>query len=111
MRGEGYQPVAQPRHLRIGSGTQISVGWHPDVAIHHLCDGIAQRLDAEPLGNEARGAEIQRPADRSDIVAGRNDHHRDRRILRAEIDQAGEAGYSWHGKIEQDQIDVRILLK
>ena len=111
LRGQRHQPVAQARHVRIGGGCEIGVRRHPDVAIHHLHDRVAQRLDPEPLGNEPGGAEIQRPADGAAIVAGGHDHHRDRRILRAQVNQAGEAGDPRHRQIEQDQIDIGILLQ
>jgi hypothetical protein len=50
-------------------------------------------------------------SDGADIVAGGHHHDRDRRVLRAQIDQAGEARYPRHRQIEQDQIDVGILLQ
>ena len=111
LRGQRHQPVAQPRHVRIGGGCEIDVGRNPDVAIHHFQDRVAQRLDPEALRDEPRGAEIQRSADRSDVVAGGDDHDGNRRILRAQINQAGEAADSRHRQVEQDQIDVGILLQ
>ena len=111
LRGQRHQPVAQPRHVGIGGGCEIDVGRDPDIAVHDLQDRVAQRLDPETLGNEPRGAEIQRSPYGSDIVAGGHDHDGDRRILRAQIDQPGKTADSRHGQIEQDQIDIGILFQ
>jgi hypothetical protein len=45
------------------------------------------------------------------FVAGGYDHHRDRRVLRAQVNQAGKARYSRHGQVEQDQVDIGILFQ
>ncbi|MET3316403.1 hypothetical protein ABIF41_008244 [Bradyrhizobium japonicum] len=94
----------------VAADKSVSAG-NPDVPLHHLEDGVAQRLDAETLRDETGSAEIERAADRGAVVGGRDDHHRDRRILRAQIDQAGKAGDPGHRQIEQDQVDVGGLLQ
>ena len=111
LRGQRHQPVAQPRHVGVGGGGEIGVRRYPDVAFHDLDDRVAQGVDPEPLGNEAGGAEIQRTADGAPIVAGRDDHHGDRRVLRAQVNQPGETADSRHRQIEQHQIDVGIPLQ
>ena len=111
LRRQRHQAVTQARHVGIGRGRQVGVGGNPDVALHHLEDGIAQRLDAETLRNEPGGAEIERAADRGAVVGSRDDHHRDRRILRAQIDQAGKAGDPGHREVKQDQVDVGGLFQ
>ena len=111
LRRQRYQPIAKPRHVRIGGGCQIDIGRNPDVAIHHFQDRVAQRLDPEAFRDEPRRAEIQRSPYCSDVIAGGDDHDGNRRILRAQINQAGEAADSRHRQIEQDQIDVGILFQ
>ena len=111
MRRQRHQPVAQARHVRVGGRGQVGIRRYPDIAIHHLHDRIAQRLDPEPLWNEPGGAKIQRSADRARVVAGRHDDHGDRGILGTQINQAGETADSRHRQIEQDQIDIGIPLK
>src|SRR3984957_18132457 len=111
LRGQRHQPVAQARHVRVGGGGEIGVRRHPDVAVHHLGDRVAQRIHPEPLGNEPGGAEVERAADGADVVAGRYDHDRHRRILRAQVNQAGKARDSRHGQVEQDQVDIGFPLQ
>ena len=111
LRGQRHQAVAKLGHFRIGRRRHIDIRRNPDIALHHLEDGVAQRIDAEPLRNEAGSAEIQRLPDGADIVAGRHDHHGGGRILRPQIDQPREPGNAGHRQVEQDQIDLRILFQ
>ncbi len=105
LRRQRHQAVAQARHVGVAGCGQVGVGGNPDVAFHHLEDGVTQRLDAETLWNEAGGTEIERAADRGAVVGRRDDHDRNRRILRAQIDQTGKAGDPGHREVEQDQVD------
>ena len=73
--------------------------------------GLAQRLDAERLRNEAGSAEFHAAPDHGRIVVGRNHDDRQARILRAQIHQAGKAAHAGHAQIEQDQIDVAAALE
>ncbi len=111
LRRQRHQAIAQPCHVGIGSGGEIDIVRNPDVSLHHLADGFAQRLDAEALGNEARCAKVHRTADGAGIVAGRDDDHGNRRKLRTQVDQSREAADSRHRKIEQDQINIGFAIE
>ena len=91
LRGQRHQSVAQTRQFRIGLRRQVRIRRHPDVAVEHLHDRIAQRVDAKSFGDEAGRAEIERLTNGSAVVAGRDDHHRNRRELRPKVNQSGKA--------------------
>ncbi len=40
------------------------------------------------------------------IVIGGDHHDRDARVLRAQIDQAGETPHAGHVQVEQDEVDL-----
>jgi hypothetical protein len=94
-----------------GRPREIDVGRRPHFALQHARDRLAQRLDAERLRNEARGAEFHAAADHGGIVIGRDHDDRQARILRAQIHQAGKAAHAGHAQIEQDQIDIAAALQ
>ena len=97
--------------LAVGADAQIDVRRRPHAAAEHARDRVAHLLDAERLGDEARGAEIHAAADDGGIVVGRHHHHRHARILRAQVHQAGKAAHARHRQIEQDEIDVAAALE
>lgn len=111
LRRQRDEPVAQLGHVGIDPGGKIDIGRGPDVAVHHLADRLAQGLDPVALRDKAGRAEFHRPADRVAIVARGHHHHRNRGILRPQIDQAGKAADARHRKIEQHEIDVGFFLQ
>lgn len=57
-----------------------------------------------------RGAQIESPADRSDIVGG-NDHRRGFRISCAQVKQAEDSADPGHRQVEHDQVAIAILVE
>ncbi len=65
----------------------------------------------EDLGNEARGAEVQRLLHQAMVVGCSDDDDGHVGVLGAEIDQAREALHARHAQVEQDEVEVVVLCR
>jgi hypothetical protein len=77
--------------------------------IEDLLDGIGHLRARRRLGDEPHRAIGDCLQHHLLVLLGRDDHHRDRRRLVAQVDQPAKAMHAGHVQVQQDQVQVVML--
>jgi hypothetical protein len=104
LRGQRGETAGKIIGFGVGIGGEAQIVRYPDIATQYARDSPAYRRHRRRFGNIARGTKAHGAPDHLRLVACRNDHHRNARILGPEIDQSRQTLGSRHLEIEKNQV-------